>query len=110
MDSNFISIKLLIKDDLKKQEIINNVINFFNDTQLIVEDLGDNIFIDINNIYTIDALEELLDEILIENTKTFRYSINKYEIGKKYPYNITINNKGKKIITKNKTKISFLKI
>ena len=110
MDSNSISINLLIKDDIKKQEIINKVINFLNDTQFTSNESDDSIYIYVIDIYTIDALEELLDEILNENIKTFRYSINKYEKGKKYPYNITINKNGKKIITKNRTKTSFLKI
>ena len=60
-------------------------------------------FIVIYDITILKDLQIILDKYLCFY-KFYRYGISIYEKGKKYPYTIRINKKGKKVITKNQTK------
>ena len=89
--------------DITNYEVITEINSLLNNKIHEIMDMNPFFVIIYDTTILID-LQTILDKYL-DIYKFYRYEISLYEKGKKYPLTIRINKKGKKIITKNQTKL-----
>lgn len=99
----FLKIKIDSEIDITNYEVITEINSFLNNKIHEIMDMNPFFVIIYDTTIHID-LQTILDKYL-DIYKFYRYEISLYEKGKKYPLTIRINKKGKKIITKNQTKL-----
>jgi len=99
----FLKIKIDSEIDITNYEVITEINSFLNSKSHEIIDINP-LFLIIYDTTIVKDLQIILDKYL-GVYKFYRYGISLYEKGKKYPLTIRINKKGKKIITKNQTKL-----
>ena len=99
----FLKIKIDSEIDITNYEVITEINSFLNNKSYEVMDINP-FFAVIYDTTIMEDLQIILDKYL-GIYKFYRYGISLYEKGKKYPLTIRINKKGKKVITKNQTKL-----